>query len=210
MTAINVIHAGHASAFDALLFQDQSPMVDQYIQQQLSNFSHTLTDIGRKFVETSRALYDKVNDSNAVRLAKAAVRMAKGMFHPNAIIPLETIEDLRAAQTMMQRYIMAEPTLRQQYHKQLVDGFSDTYSDIDPGQVGLSHYDYRRVMNGVVQDTVEEDGTDGWVSMNFYEDLRGEDRELDFTEQHAILRTWDVVRMALAAQRDPSDPFSVT
>jgi hypothetical protein len=214
MTTINVVHAGDAGAFNAILFPEQSPMVDQYIQNQLNNFSTTLTDIGRQFVETSRALYDKVNDSNAVRLAKAAVRMAKGMFHPNAIIPLETVEDLRAAQPMMQRYIMAEPMLREQFHKQLVDGFADTYADIDPGLIGVHHYDYRRVMNGVVQDTTEVDSEDnvvhGWVSMNFYEDLRGEDRELDFTEQHSILRTWDVVRMAMAAGRDPTDPFSVT
>ncbi len=210
MSTINVIHANSDASFDALLFQNQSPMVQQYIQNQLTNFSETLTDIGRRFVETSKDLYEKVNDSNALRLAKAAVRMAKGMFHPNAIIPLESIEDVRAAQPLMQRYIMAEPSLRQQYHKQLVDGYSDTYTDIDPGVFGENHYDYRRVMSGFVEDIKEEDGSDGWVSKNYYDELRGDDRELDFTEQHAILLTWGVVRLALNAQRDPSDPFSLT
>lgn len=210
MTAINVVHAGDIGAFDAVIFPEQSPMINQYIQQQLTNFSHTLTDIGRQFVETSKALYEKVNDSNAVRLAKAAVRMAKGMFHPNAIVPLETVEDIRAAQPMMQRYIMAETTLRDQYRKQLVDGYSDTYSDVDPGKMGHEHYDYRRVMNGVVVEEVDSEGNDTWTSYNYFDDLRGDDRELDFMEQHSILRTWDVVRIALAAGRDPSDPFSVT
>lgn len=209
MTTINVVHAGDVRAFDAILFPEQSPQTSFYIQNQLNAFSQTLTDIGRQFVETSKAIYDKINDSNAIRLAKAAVRMAKGMFHPNMIIPLETIEDIRAAQPMMQRYIMAEPTLREQYHKQLVDGFSDTYADVEPGRIGEAHYDYRRVMDGIIVDEVDADGEEGWVAHHYFDELRGDDRDLDLVEQTAILRTWDVIRMALAAEKDPSDPFAL-
>lgn len=210
MTMINVVHAGDIGAFDAILFPEQSPMNFQYIQNQLTNFSNTLTDIGRSFVEQSREIFEKINDSNAVRLAKAAVRMAKGMFHPNMIIPLETVEDLRAAQPMMQRYIMAETTLRSQYHKQLVDGFSETYADVDPGLVGDKHYDWRRVMDGVVVDTTDSEGEDSWVAVQYYDELRGDDRELDMVEKVSILHTWEAVRAALFAERDPSDPFSLT
>ncbi len=205
MATVNVIHAGDVRSFDAMLFPEQSPQTSSYIQSQLNSFSSTLTEIGKQFVESSKALYEKINDSNAIRLAKAAVRMAKGMFHPNMIIPLETLEDVRAAQPMMQRYIMAEPTLREQYHRQLVDGFSDTYADVEPKRIGEKHYDYRRVMDGIVIDDEEE----GWIANNYFEDLRGDDRDLDLVEQRAILKTWDIIRMALASEKDPSDPFAL-
>jgi hypothetical protein len=205
--AINVIHSGSVDSFDYLAFPNQNPANTLYIQNQLTNFSQSLTDIGRKFIETSQAIYERVNDSNAIRAAKAAVRMAKGMFHPNEIRPLTTMEDIRFAQPIMQRYIMAQPDLRQMYHRQQCDGFSESYVDIEPNRVGLDHYDYRRVMSGIVVDETTPDGEDGWVSRTFFEDERGIDAPLDFADKVNILKTWDLVSMFVEAGKDPSDPF---
>jgi len=208
MTTVNVVHAGDVGAFNALLFPDQSPQTSMYIQNQLNSFSQTLTDIGRQFVEASKAIYDKINDSDAVRMARAAMRMAKGMFHPNMIIPLETIEDIRGAQPMMQRFIMAEPTLREQYHRQLVDGYSDTYIDVEPKRIKDDHYDYRRVMDGIIVEEVDEDGNDSWVAHQYFDELRPGDKHLDLVEQSSILRTWEVMLMGLTAGNDPTDIYA--
>lgn len=206
--AINVIHGGSVDSFDFLAFPTQNPMNAVYIQNQLSNFSQSLTDIGRKFIETSQAIYDKVNDSNAIRAAKAAVRMARGLFHPNEIVQLTNIEEIRFAQPVMQRYIMAEPNLRELYHKQLCDGYSSTYADIDPGVIGDKHYDFRRVMTGIIVDEVDEEGNDTWVSHNYFQDSRGDDVDLDFHEKLAVLRTWDIVKLFVGTDQDPTDPFA--
>ena len=48
---------------------------------------------------------------------------------------------------------MAQPDIRSLYHKGHCDGYSDTYVDMEPGLVGEQHYDYRRVMDGVVEET---------------------------------------------------------
>lgn len=207
MATVNVIHAG-PTGFDYAIFGDHSPINSQYFQQQLSYFSDSLNDMGRRFMEGSREIYDRLNNSEALRMARAAMRTVRGVFHPNMIVPLETLEDLRSAQPLMQRYVMAEPMLREKFHRQLVDGYSSTYVDVDPGCIGSNHYDYRRVMTGIVQDTVTEDGEDGWVSHNYYDEDRGDDRDLDSGEKFAILNTWDIVKMFVNSGRDPTDIFA--
>ena len=204
---INVIHTSSVDSFDHLLFPEQNPMNDVYIRQQLSNYSSSLTDIGRNFIETSKRLYEKVNDSNAVRLAKAAVRMAKGLFHPNAIVPLETLDSIRSAQPIMQRFIMAEPTIRALYHEQKCDGYSDTYADLEHNRIKDDHYDYRRVMNSIVQDVVTDDGSYDWVSKNYFEELHPNDKHLTFDEKISVLKTWDVLKMFIESSEDPTNIF---
>ena len=205
---INVIHGGSPLAFDMLLFGEQPASTQNYIQSQLSGFNQTMTDLGRQFMETSREIYDRLNDSNTIRMAKAAIRMAKGIFHPNTIHDMATVEDLRLAQPLMQRYIMAEPTLREKFRKQQVDGYSNTYVDIEPGLYGSAQYDYRQVMSGVVQDFVDESGEDSWKSVNYFHELHPDDNELSITDKHTVLKVWDLVRMALDAEVDPTDIFA--
>jgi len=205
---VDVIHGGNVDSFDYLAFPTQNPNNQVYIQNQLANFSQSLTDIGRKFIETSQAIYEKVNDSNTIRIAKAAVRMAKGMFHPNEIVQLKTLEEFRFAQPIMQRYIMAEPGLRELYHKQQVDGYSDSYADVEPAFVGVDHYDYRRVTDGIIEDTVDENGEDTFVCRNYFEDLRPDDVELSIEDKSNILSSWDLIRMFRESGQDPTDPFA--
>lgn len=204
---IQVVPVNSIASFDYMLFPDQNPQNQLYIQQQLSQFSASLTDVGRKFVEASRAIYDKINDSNAIRLAKAAIRMTKGLFHPNSIVYLNTIEDIRNAQPVMQRYIMAEPTIREIYHQQRCDGYSDTYADIEPGSLRDDHYDYRRVMDHVIQDTVNSDGEYEWVAKSFLEELRPGDKDLTHDEKCDILSTWEVMQAFISAGKDPTNIF---
>jgi hypothetical protein len=102
----------------------------------------------------------------------------------------------------MQRWIMAEPTVRELYHDQRCDGFSDTYVDMEPGKVGEEHYDWRRVMSGVVRyddDTV--------VAKFYMDDLREGDRELDSWEKISIVGSWEVLKIAVSQMNE--DPTSV-
>lgn len=203
----NVIHTGSVDSFDYLVAPEQNPMNQMYIENQFSNISSTLTDIGRRFMETSKALYDKINDSAAIRMAKAAIRVAKSVFHPNAIIELESLEQLQAAQPIMQRYVMADPTIRRLYHAQQIDGYSDTYKDVEPGKVGHAHYDYRRVMDGMVREVVDADGEDGWVVNTYAEDLNEGDRHLDLNEKVDIINTQTLARMFIEAGEDCTNVF---
>lgn len=202
---VQVIQAGPAG-FDMLLYPEQNPLNLQYIQQQFSNFADTLTNTGSAFINGAKALFEEIQNSDMVRKAKTALRLAEVNFHPNMVMPLETLEELQTAQLGMQRWIMAQPDIRNMYHKGLVNGYSDTYVDMHPEQVGIGHYDYRRVMNGILVED-GDDKTDYYFD-EFIEDLYEGDRELDFLEQCDVLKTWEVIKMYVEARKDdPTNPF---
>ena len=99
---------------------------------------------------------------------------------------------------------MANPVVRQTYHEQKCDGYSDTYIDNQPSAIKETHYDYRRVMDGVV---VDKDN-DGW-SVKFYpDDLHDGDRELVHGEKVDILHSWDIIEMFMkAGDKDPTSQY---
>lgn len=200
---VNVIHAGTPLGFDYLLYPDQPSGTQQYLHQQVSQFSQSLTDVGRNFMEQSRSIYDSINNSTAIRAAKAALKMAKGIFHPNTIVPLDTLEELRAAQPVMQRWVMAEPTIRTMYHDNGCDGYYGTYTDNEPDLKEWAQYDYRRVMDTVVVMSEEDDN---WVARNIFEDLLPGDKELSFEEKTNILSTWNIMAVFMAAGEDFTNP----
>lgn len=108
---------------------------------------------------------------------------------------------------------MANQKVREMYHNQQLDGYADTYLDLAPGQRGEDHYDYRRVMDGVVQDckiiNAEGEEEDSWMMSFYFEgELAEGDRKLDVTEVSHILSTWDAMQAILAAgEADPTNPF---
>ena len=204
---INVIQGAGSAGFDYMMFPEQSPHTQQYLQQQLSRFSETLTDAGRGFMAATTELYNKVANSDAVRKAKAAIRLAKGIFHPNMIVPLETLEDLQSAQPMMQRYIMANQVIRDLYHQQKCDGYSDSYVDIEPGCIGESHHDFQRVMTGVVQDIDLEGGDTAWIARQYYHESHPDDRDLTAVERTDILNAWDLAEAYAKTLVDPTSIF---
>ncbi len=205
MFQINTTHGG-SEAFDYLLYGDSNPINQDYFKQQIQNFSHTLNDAGRRFIEGSRDLYAKINDSAIAERAKLAVRKAMNLFSPNSIRELDSLQALRTCQPVMQRYVMAFPGIRSLYLQQRCDGYSDSYQDIHPGDIGETHYDYRRVMSGVVQ--TGEDNQPDWTVRIYMEELLAEDRDLTTTEKVDILHSWELADMFLKCSIDPTSIFS--
>lgn len=207
MTRINVIPTDYVESFNYLITPEQNPINSQYLHNQFQQMSDTLTGIGKKFIEASKQIYETVNNSDTIRMAKAAIRMAKGMFHPNTIISLETLDDLRAAQPVMQRWLMAEPTIRNIYHEQKCDGYSHNYVDVHPNDIGDNHYDYRRVMDGIIVEQTDEQGESTWSAKTYADDLFEEDRDLTIDEKANILQSWEIMRMFIKAGEDPTNIY---
>lgn len=90
---------------------------------------------------------------------------------------ISKIAEFQHAPTM-QRWIMAEPTVRQMYFDQKLDGYSDTYSTTDK-TVGMMHLDYQKVIDGVYRE--DENGD---ISITeFYNLYEEHERPLDIMEQ---------------------------
>lgn len=206
---INVLPPSHPGAMTMMSFPEIAPQAREWISNQLQAATNVLTDVGRGFLNRATELHAAYNDGTIERSARKIARTVKTLLHPNTIVPLETIDRVQAAKPIMQRYIMAQPTLRELYHRQLCDGYSDTYVDFQAGIVGEEHYDYRRVMEHIVR--VEKDevtGDENIVITHYLEDLHEGDRLLTDEEKFTILDVWDVVDAALAAKIDPTDIFN--
>lgn len=201
---VNILPAAHPNVMTMMNFPEISNQTREWVSQQLNNATSSINAVGQSFLNTAMASYQHLIDGSLTRGARKIARLVNGMAHPNSIIALDTIQAVQAAKPLMQRYVMACPEIRTIYHKQLCDGYSDSYVDHHPGMIGEDHYDWRRVMNGIVQ--TAEDGS--WKVTEYFEDLAENDRELEAIEQFAILDTFDVVKQAIAKRVDPTDIFN--
>lgn len=190
--------------FDALAYGVQHPGALAYAQEKIQIASQMVTEAGRHFVDRAREMYDRHMGHEAMRRAKAIVRAAVHVFDQDVVRPLTTLGELQNAKSQMQRWIMAEPTIRKDFHAGRCDGYSDSYVDVFPGLIRERHYDYRRVMQGMVQD--DEDG--GWHYTTYFDDVLEGDRELDHNEQSTILNVWAIARaMHERGQDDVTSKF---
>lgn len=196
-----VLVAGGAE-FDALAFGAPHESTLSFIQTHLHESTRALTDAGMNWFQGIRNVYQHVDMSEAYRAARAVVRHVAHLWDDNCIHVMSDIGAMQNAKSVMQRWLMAEPTVRNLYHSQQCDGYSDSYVDIHGKVVGEDHYDYRRVMHGVV---VEDDDGD-WKATSYLEDLLPEDHELHLDEQMDILDSWEHLKAKIRAKKE--DPTS--
>ena len=203
-----------------MLYPDQHQNNQNFIQERIQQVSQQLgsvvSDFGTKFMERAKNLYEQAYNSQAVLAAKAAIRATKGLFHPNAIVQLDSVDELRSAQPVMQRYLMANPIVRQLYLEQRIDGYSDTYVNVHGKVIGNEHYDYRRVMDGMIVDhelqqmltgkAVDESAPE-WTATTYFEDLLQDDRELTAMEQTDMLNNYRLQAIAIQQLKDPTNLF---
>lgn len=204
---VNVSYADD-SDFDSLLYGIPHPNTVRSIQQELYDIQNNLQStygLSDGFVNRLMTNFMNFGSDAAIQKAKIAVYNQTGQtLHQVQLYT--SIAEMQTAAPNMQRWIMACPDVRQLYHSNQLDGYSDTYVDYEPGKVGEDHYDYRRVMDGVV---VFDEETDGWYSDSYLDEITDPDMDtLDFTEQLNIIRTWENMRVLLRDHpEDPTSPY---
>jgi hypothetical protein len=192
---------GAADVFDAFVYGPQNPNTVSYLKNSASQWSNTLTEAGQQWMQKGKEIFNVINSSEAMNLARKAINSVKGIFGNNTIREIVEMSDFQSASLTMQRWIMAQPDVRNLYHKNRCDGYSGSYVDVEFGFVGNNHYDYRRVMDGVFQDDEKE----GWVVRHYLEELKPDDRHLTHHEKIDIIRTWDSVAALIAmGEEDPT------
>ena len=198
---MQLVH-GSASSWNALCYPESHPNTTRFLANQLESVSDMLTGAGRSFMERSRAAFEHYNGAAAMRFAREAVRAVQGVFETPGIRQLSTLDEMTRANDIMQRWMMANPVVRERYHAQRMDGYSDTYSDVHGAVSGEEHYDYRRVMDGIVQWDTNGD----WSVTQYVEPLLEGDRDLLFEEQLDIMNGWSAMDLLLSIGKD--DPTS--
>lgn len=207
------VTVGSNDDFNALAFGNKHPGTLSFLQNQIShiqNMSHVFTDAGNRFVSAATDIYNRHNSEEALRRVSAAVRKLSHVFQTNSIRYIDNVASLQHAPVIMQRYIMAEPLVRNMYLEQRCDGYSGSYVNIHGNDMGDDNYDYRRVMDGFVQDHVEEDGVVNWKASLYIEELVEGDRKLTIEEQVDIIDTWEAIRYAMKlGEEDPTSSDNI-
>lgn len=201
---------GDAGTFDDLVYGTRiHPGTMNYMQQQVDNvmeMSRTLADAGKSFFADARSVFNEFNGSEAMRRARAAVRKVGSLFQRNEVVELTEIGRIQNAPQVMQRFIMAEPTVRRAFHAQRIDGYSDSYVDIHKQDIGITHPDYRKVISGVMMDDDEYDTKTTLCFDDDGDDL--DDPPLAIDQKADILSTWDATRHLLElGDEDPTSIF---
>lgn len=201
---MRIVQGGQA-AFNALAFGSKPPELRSFFEERLQSINAGIGGYSEKFKARANEMFNSFHGDRVVQIAKAALNQVRGFFKPDEIVNLTTIEDLQVAQATMRRMIMANPVVRELYHKQRCDGYSDSYVDADPGKIGWDHYDYCRVMTGIVEVTDES-----WKFTSVAHDQRPGDSELDFHDQFSIVaQTWPSLEAIMAqAAKDPTSEWN--
>lgn len=197
---------GGSMTFDALTYGGPHPGTLNFLQQQFENITPTLQHAGQQFVQQAQSWFEQLNGSAALRAMKSAGRAIKSLWQLDEVRPLTELAQLQFASPTMQRWVMAEPTIRKLYHQGAVDGYSDTYVDAYPKDIGETHYDYRRVMDGIVV-VNDEDHPHEWTATTYIDEMYEDEQPLTLEEQMDILDTWDFMRAHLKHSKE--DPTSI-
>jgi len=188
-------------AIDHVMYSSPTFGVMQTIQNQFNNVYGNLTQRGEELMQKVKQTYENFTNIDVVQKAKSLIRQAGVFLNPYEVYYLNSFEEVQNANLGMQRWIMANPTVREKYHQHKLDGYSDTYTDMEFGMTGNRHYDYRMVMDGVVYDDGDRLAYDIYL-----DDRKNDERDLDSYEKAAILRTWDVLEFILEnTDQDPTD-----
>lgn len=201
--------SGDIGTFDALLYGAPDQGTLNFIHSQMSAPSRVL-ESARSFFETqTQALYQAFSSSDAVRKAQALMRTVTHAWDQDIIRPLYDLSDLQQAKYQMQRWVMACPEVRDAYQAGRISGYAGDYIDVEPGARLNDHYDYRRAMNGLMQDYVNEAGEDCWKAVTYLDDLRDQDIPLSLADQVEVQQTWDIIRRHIKRREvDPTSKYN--
>lgn len=190
-------------AFNAFVYPEKHPSGIQYLKEQFNNFTGVLTNTANDFIQASRRQVGKFTSHAAVDFARNMLKSFVGnnTITTDRVMTLFEINQFQGAGLQMQRWVMANPEVRQLYHAQRCEGYSDTYVDVEPKRTGDDHYDYRRVMDGVM---VIEDNN--WHAKCYVEELKEGDRDLTHSEKTDIINTWSRLEYLIALNKE--DPTS--
>lgn len=192
------IHTGGMSAFRMAAFEPPTDRDIEYLRDRLQYKAATYGEAPRRYASSALELYNTINSSEAIHRARVLWRNTNNAYTGDYMRSVTSVKDFQNAGATMQRWIMACKEVREAYHRQLIDGYHDTYVDASPGLVGDQHVDYRMVMDGVMY---RPDETSDDLCFDMFYDLP-KDEQLEPDQVHDIMDIWALGRYYLAQNDD--------
>ena len=187
---MQVIYADTMQTAIESVYGTRSDALLNDLRSGLSNYDHSiLTDLGRKYNTDVQDNFEAVSGWKIVSSTRRALAAVNAFNSPSAILPLLTDEQFRQANQTMQRFVMADEVVRHLHQKKRIDGWSDTYQDLQPKVIGHDHYDHRVALNGIVEQKVDEDKNVTYQVTEFRGERKPWDVEFSTNELLDVRRT---------------------
>ena len=197
--------------YDDRLFGEPHRSTVEILRERIDRYAPRMMDSVDGFFSDVKDVFEEFNGRNALRRIRQTVRRMSSSFRRDDIRLLDTIEELQKAMPKMQMYLMANPIARELEAQQVIDAYSDSYSNPYPGKKGMSDPIFRRVMDGVVlteryHGLGPDEDDDQWHAM---QDVMADpdDEELDQIQSFDIRSSWAHLEYLLSLKK--KDPTSV-
>lgn len=174
-----------------------------WMHERTQNLMSTVSATTASWFNKAKSFYQTITEVDANQALRNLTAKVDQSWKGNNVHLCHNLQQVQSANPVLQRYLMAEPQLRQLYLDQSCEGFAGSYINFQGDAIGVNQYDYRRVTDGMLM--VKEDHVQ-WN--DFYEQIPDNDKELELYEKADMIRNWNLVNIALdAGEMDPSSPI---
>ena len=107
-------------AFNAFVYPEKHPSGIQYLKEQFNNFTGVLTNTANDFIQASRQQVEKFTSHAAMDFARNVLKsfVSNNTVTTDRVMTLFEVNQFQGAGVQMQRWVMANPVVREMYHAQ--------------------------------------------------------------------------------------------
>ena len=197
------IGAGNDSSITSALFGRPLQATQDYLQSTVMNYTQALGGVANSVAQQIQQRFSEIRSSTALQAIENIRSRLNSLWKTDSVRILPDIPSIQTAPPTMQRWVMAYPPLRELYNHGNISAYDNKYVDLHPSGVAETHYDYRRVVDGIF---IEKDGI--VTCINYKENIINEYDTLTLIEKMAVRLTWDVLEQSRTAGENV-DPTSV-
>lgn len=163
----------------------------------------TLSSTAASWLNTAKSFVQVIDTSSAIQALRNITAKKDQSWNTNGIFACNSIEQLQTSNPVQQRYLMAHTGLRTLFLNNEAEGFHGSYENYHGDSIGVAHYDYRRVTDGIMMEAPEET----FEVNTFYEEMTDGDVELTLHQKVDMIRNWNLIDRCLDEhEMDPSSP----
>jgi len=197
---------GNDQLFNAILYGEPQASTKRFLRKQYED-AESLAGFSDRFIERTKSLFEDFYDSGLASRTRAALRKVRTAFVPDDYRELRTIGEFQNARPLMRALIMAEPTIRELFKKQRIEGYAHHYQDPYEGWQTEDIPEYQAVMSGIEE--VQEDGS---VKNTIFLDVDlglVEHLQLDHQQQFDGYFSWQHAKEHVRREKeDPTSPVN--
>lgn len=196
-----IIYDDDGSAGIALMARPMADVMD-YMASTVNSYVSAVGQTASGLAQDAMERFNYLRSNEFLGRVDHLRRRLNTVWQTDEFRELTTLDQLQEAPRCMQRWLMACPDLREYYNDGGCAGY-DYYEDRFPNTIGRTHYDYRRVMDGVFYRNDE-----GKVMTTEYLDsLLDRDDLLTIVQKNAIQTSWQTMKKHL--EESNMDPTSL-